>query len=181
MKGTIWLVESHLKFVMRRLMNYSWVRMFTSNLSHGWWRERNVSESTVGYRRWPCINRTLNMWEIFVNLTCINSTPVYRNKPSHFFNFLTQQGLSWLYGSWVCNYLCNQWLITTKVVSLNHAHGVVNSIHFVIKFVGDRLIVFSTNKTDGLDITEILLKVALNIITRLVYSKHIIWSEEGLV
>jgi hypothetical protein len=22
------------------------------------------------------------MWEIFVNLTCINSTPVYRNKPS---------------------------------------------------------------------------------------------------
>ena len=101
MKGTIWLVESHLKFVMRRLMNYSWVRMFTSNLTHGWWRERNVSESTVGYRRWPCINRTLNMWEIFVNLTCINSTPVYRNKPSHFFNFLTQQGLSWLYGSWV--------------------------------------------------------------------------------
>ena len=66
-------------------------------------------------------------------------------------------------------------------MSLNHAHGVVNSIHFVIKFVGDRLIVFSTNKTDGLDMTEILLKVALNIITRLVYSKHIIWSEEGLV
>jgi hypothetical protein len=51
MIGTIWLVESHLKFVMRRLMNYSWVRMFTSDLTHGWWRERNVSESTVGYRR----------------------------------------------------------------------------------------------------------------------------------
>ena len=33
-------------------MNYSWVRMFTSDLTHGWWRERNVSESTVGYRRW---------------------------------------------------------------------------------------------------------------------------------
>jgi hypothetical protein len=41
MKGTIWLVESHLKFR---------VRMFTSDLTHGWWRERNVSESTVGYR-----------------------------------------------------------------------------------------------------------------------------------
>jgi hypothetical protein len=52
MKGMIWLVESHLKFVMRRLMNYSWVRMFTSDLTHGWWWERNVSESTVGYRRW---------------------------------------------------------------------------------------------------------------------------------
>jgi hypothetical protein len=46
MKGTILLVESHLKFVMRRLMNYSWVRMFTSDLTHVWWRERNVSEST---------------------------------------------------------------------------------------------------------------------------------------
>ena len=26
--------------------------MFTSDLTRGWWRERNVSESTVGYRRW---------------------------------------------------------------------------------------------------------------------------------
>jgi hypothetical protein len=52
MKETIWLVESHLKFVMRRLMNYSWVWMFTSDLTHGWWREGNLSESTVGYRRW---------------------------------------------------------------------------------------------------------------------------------
>jgi hypothetical protein len=49
MKGTTWLVESHLKFVMRRLMNYSWVRMFTSDLTHGWWRARNISESTVCY------------------------------------------------------------------------------------------------------------------------------------
>jgi hypothetical protein len=53
MKGTIWLVESHLKFIMRRLMNYSWVRMFTSDLTHEWWRAMNVSESTVGYRRCP--------------------------------------------------------------------------------------------------------------------------------
>jgi hypothetical protein len=104
MKGTIWLVESHLKFVMRRPMNYSWVRMFTSDLTpiclremmficqiftsdtkefhfhkrdfdwlirnfeyswkrmftsdltHGWWRERNVPESTVGYRQWTSVN-----------------------------------------------------------------------------------------------------------------------------
>ena len=34
-----------------RNFEYSWKRMFTSDLTHGWWRARNVSESTVGYRR----------------------------------------------------------------------------------------------------------------------------------
>jgi hypothetical protein len=55
--------------------------------------------------------------------------------------------------------------ITTKVVSLNPAHGKMYLIqHYVIKFVSDLLqsVVFSTNKTDRHDITEILLKVALN-------------------
>ena len=65
--------------------------------------------------------------------------------------------------------------ITTKVVSLNPVHGgeVYWIQHYVIKFVSDlRHVtgrwfsqgtpVFSTNKTDRHDITEILLKVALN-------------------
>ena len=34
-----------------RNFEYSWKRMLRSDLTHGWWRERNVSESTVGYRR----------------------------------------------------------------------------------------------------------------------------------
>ena len=59
--------------------------------------------------------------------------------------------------------------ITTNVVSSNPIHGEVYLIqHYVIKFVGGcyRLIRFpSTNKTDHDDITEILLKVALSIIT----------------
>ena len=66
--------------------------------------------------------------------------------------------------------------ITTKVVSLNPAHGEVYSIqHYVIKFVSDmrqicmwftpRNLVSSTNKTDLQNITEILLKVALNTIS----------------
>ena len=61
--------------------------------------------------------------------------------------------------------------ITTKVVSSNLAHGKVYSIqHYVIKFisnlwqVSDFLWFFFTNKTDCHDITEILLKVALNTI-----------------
>jgi hypothetical protein len=58
--------------------------------------------------------------------------------------------------------------VTTKVVSSNPAHGEVYSIqHYVIKFVSDLCFsmntpVSSSNKTDHHDITEILLKVALN-------------------
>ena len=64
--------------------------------------------------------------------------------------------------------------ITTKVVSSNPVHGEVYSIqHYVIKFDSDlRQVggfslgtsVSSTNETDCHNITEILLKVALNTI-----------------
>jgi hypothetical protein len=65
--------------------------------------------------------------------------------------------------------------ITTNVVSSNPAHGEVYSIlHFVMKFVIDlRQVgrwsslgtpVSFTNKTDRNEITEMLLKVALNAI-----------------
>jgi hypothetical protein len=63
--------------------------------------------------------------------------------------------------------------IATNVNSSNPVHGEVYSIqHYVIKFVSDcgRSVVFSgysgflTNKTDYHDITEIFLKVVLNII-----------------
>ena len=75
----------------------------------------------------------------------------------------------------------NWWLhvqsvhITTKVVSLNPAHGEVYSIqHYVIKvckwlpadqWFSPGTSVSYTNKTDRHDITEILLKVVLNTIT----------------
>jgi hypothetical protein len=66
--------------------------------------------------------------------------------------------------------------ITTDILSSNPAHGKVYSIqHYVIKFVSDfqqvsgflQVLWFSsTNKTDRHDITEILLKVTFNTITR---------------
>jgi len=65
--------------------------------------------------------------------------------------------------------------ITTNVVSSNRVHGKVHSIqHYGIKFISTlRQIggfsgysVSSTNKTDRRDITEILLKVALNTINQ---------------
>ena len=66
--------------------------------------------------------------------------------------------------------------ITTKVVSLNPAHGEVCSMQlqkkvYVIKFVSDMwqvggvLGVFSFDNTDCYDITEILLNVVLSTIT----------------
>ena len=56
--------------------------------------------------------------------------------------------------------------ITTKVVSLNLADGKVYSIqhYMILSVTGYRSVVFSTNKTVSYDITEILLKVALNTI-----------------
>ena len=61
--------------------------------------------------------------------------------------------------------------ITTEIASSNPAHGEMYSIqHYVIKFVSDvwqicGFLVSFTNEADHLDITEILLKVALNTIT----------------
>ena len=63
--------------------------------------------------------------------------------------------------------------ISTKVMSSNPVHGEVYSIHYIIKFVSDLrqdrwfyrdTMVSSTNKTDHHDITEKMLKVALNTI-----------------
>ena len=63
--------------------------------------------------------------------------------------------------------------ITTKVVSLNPAHGEVYLMHYyaiVCQWLAagrwfSLCTLLSTNKTDRHDITEILLKVALNTIT----------------
>jgi len=55
--------------------------------------------------------------------------------------------------------------ITTKVVSSNPVHGEVYSIkHYAIKFVSDLSVVYSINKTDRQEITEILLDFELSII-----------------
>jgi hypothetical protein len=77
-------------------------------------------------------------------------------------------GLSRLYGSWIYYYLCNQTVpITTKVVNSNLAHGVLDAT--LCDKVCQWLVtgrwfslVSSTNKTDCHNITETLLKVALN-------------------
>jgi hypothetical protein len=65
-------------------------------------------------------------------------------------------------------------IITINIVSLNHAHGEVYSIQLYDKvcqllaagrWFSPGTLVASTNETDRQDITEILLKMALNITT----------------
>ena len=78
---------------------------------------------------------------------------------------------SWSYGSWIYNYLCNQCLLTLTVwVRIPLRRGVLDTTLYdkVCQWLvaGWRFSlgtpVSSTNKTDRHDITEILLKVALN-------------------
>ena len=84
----------------------------------------------------------------------------------------------WSYGSWIYNYLCNQCLsplmLWVQIPLLQSWRGVLNTT-FVEKvcmwlatgqWFSPGTPVFSTNKTDSHDITEILLKVALNTINQ---------------
>ena len=102
---------------------------------------------------------------------------VYLGQDAYYTEQRVQQGHSWSrsYDIWIFNYLVQSVAIITKVVSSNPVHDEVYLIqHYVIKFVSDlRQVglfhctpVFSTNKTDCHEITEILLKVLLNTINQ---------------
>ena len=81
---------------------------------------------------------------------------------------------SWLHGSWIYNYLCNQCLSPLKLrVRTPLRRGILNTTlcDQVCQWLATGRqfslgkLVSCTNKTDHHDITEILLKVALYIIT----------------
>ena len=75
---------------------------------------------------------------------------------------------SWSYGSWIYNYLCNQCLSPLKVwvlTSFKARCTRYNIMWLATGWFSRGTLVSSTNKIDGHDITEILLKVALNTIT----------------
>ena len=71
----------------------------------------------------------------------------------------------WLYDSWIYNCLCNQCLSPLTWVRIPIKARCIFIVHYVLKSVTcNKSVVFSTNKTDRHDITEILLKVVLNTI-----------------
>ena len=81
---------------------------------------------------------------------------------------------SWSYGSWIYNYLCNQCLSPLTLWDrFPPRRGVLNTTLCVKvsqwlatgRWFSQSIPASSTNKTNRHDITEIVLKVALNIIT----------------
>jgi hypothetical protein len=97
----------------------------------------------------------------------------YKQITSHqwYWYFVSPSELSWSYGSWIYNYVCNQCLSLLKLcVRIPLRWGVldVTLCYKVCKWLATgqwfslSTPVSSTNKTDRHDITEILLKMALN-------------------
>jgi hypothetical protein len=90
--------------------------------------------------------------------------------------YLVRPSRSWSYGSCIYNYLCNQYLSLLKLlVRIPPRRGVLDTTlsdkvcqwFAAGQWYSPGTTVFSTNKTDHHDITEILLKVALNTIIAL--------------
>jgi hypothetical protein len=80
---------------------------------------------------------------------------------------------SWSYGSWICNYICNQCLspitlwVRISLVAKYSRHNICDKVCQWLttgRWFSLGIPVSSTNKADRHDITEILLKVALNAI-----------------
>ena len=91
----------------------------------------------------------------------------------HMFSIIHQEGPSWSYSSWIYNYLYNRCLSSLKLrLRIPFKARCPRLYYYVIKFVSDLrqvrdfLRVFRVPPPIKLtDITEILLKVALNTIT----------------
>ena len=87
------------------------------------------------------------------------------------FTYHYEVRLSWSYGSWIYNYLCNQCLSSLMWVRIQLGRGVLDTVcDKVCQWLAAGLWfsrgtpVSSTNKCDCHDITENMLKVALNTI-----------------
>jgi len=107
------------------------------------------------------------------NPSCMVFFFIIKKTTTKFF-FLFVRSWLWSYGSWIYNYLCNQLPSpVTLWVRISPRRGVLGTIFCdkdcqclaTGRWFSPGTLVSSTNKTDRQDITEILLKVALNFIT----------------
>ena len=83
-------------------------------------------------------------------------------------NVLRDPSWSWSIDCWIYSYMRNQCLSPLKLwvcVPFMASCIQYNIMWYILSVTCDRSVVFSTNKTDYRDITEILLEVALNTIT----------------
>ena len=113
--------------------------------------------------------------ELSALIYCSKSDYMYNSSVLSYYQSCILEGLSWSwsYGSWIYNYLCNQclsplkfepcswWGVLDKTLCDKVCQWLTTGQWFSPGFL-----LSSTNKTDCHDITEILLKVALNTINQ---------------
>jgi hypothetical protein len=99
---------------------------------------------------------------------CLKVALNTKNKSNHLYE---GPSWSWSHGSWLYSYLCNQCLSSLMFwvqISIKARCTIlcykVFQWHATGRWISPGSLVSSTNKTDRHDITEILLKVALNIL-----------------
>ena len=101
--------------------------------------------------------------------------------PPHIIKHKVYRETIMMYGSWIYNYLCNQCLSPlTLWVRTTIRQGVLDTTLYdeVFQWLGAGQwfsLVSSTNKTDCQDISEIMLKVALNTITPIFLVVLFLW------
>jgi hypothetical protein len=129
---------SHYKWTWYTIQFYT----YTTNWNNG--RAVLLSHRTIKKQYVIHKGRTTTLHQYYPNYDMLNSW-------------------SWWCGSWIYNYLCNQFLSSLKLWVSNH--GEVYSIHhYVIKWFSQSTPVSSTNKTDRHNRADLLLKEALNTI-----------------
>ena len=108
-----------------------------------------------------CFSRNISLKTEIIFLNDSNKKKINQNKSSNP-KCLVGSSSSWSYGSWIYNYLCNPGLwrgVLYKTLCDKVCQWLSTGLWF-----SPGTLVFSTNKTDRHDITEILLKVVLNTI-----------------
>ena len=116
----------------------------------------------------PLYSKILFLFSIFLSFHFAAVCPQFSLRYINVYCCFWGPSWSWSCGSWIYNYLCNQ-CFSTNVVDSTRAQ--MHWIHS-LSVTDDKSLVFpgptvsSTNKTERPDITEILLKVALNTTTQ---------------
>jgi hypothetical protein len=131
---------------------------------------------------WPMLIWTVKYWRsIFYNkLVHVNYKWIKKYDKQIYvlkFRIFCPNFLKWPNYHWIYNNLCNQCLLPLKLWVRTHLwRGELNTTlcHKVCQWLATGqwfspgTLVSSTNKTDRQDITEIFLKLALNIVTKIV-------------
>ena len=125
----------------------------------------------------PIDQRSVDRWRFRgIFQSYIPLTSFLRHNQCQRFHFSEGPSWSWSYGSWIYNYLCNQCISPLMLwVRISIRARCTTLRGKVCQWLATGWCFFpcptvsSTNKTDRHDITEILLKVALNTVKQTSY------------